>query len=228
MSSSLPLSRKSRSLAFSLLPPRACFTAAAWPSARDVSASTASVLPLAVTLGSRAASELAAPASTAIFWASGPARTMLASAPAPHSAAWMPSALRSSTSAGTTSTAFSAFSGEPAVMFISAPAAYSLAMTSPIFSIFMRCSRVPLLASSIFTSGQRQERFMMPRAASATMSFSSVSKGLPAPCCQTASHGPSSAASIARACAAWRLASSVRPSARKISMRDGIISGASS
>mmetsp|Transcript_103599 Transcript_103599/g.323908 ORF Transcript_103599/g.323908 Transcript_103599/m.323908 type:complete len:216 (+) Transcript_103599:250-897(+) len=201
-------------------------TAPACPSARDVSASTASVLPLAVTLGSSAARELAAPDSAAIFWASGPARTMLARAPAPHSAAWMPSTLRRSTRAGTTGTAFSAFSVEPAVMFIRAPAAYSLAMASPVLSIFMRYSSVPPLASSALTSGQRQERFMMPRAASATMSFSSTRSGGPAPADHTASQGPSSAASMARAWAAWRRASSVRPGPWRMPMSEGIISGA--
>mmetsp|Transcript_100454 Transcript_100454/g.225124 ORF Transcript_100454/g.225124 Transcript_100454/m.225124 type:complete len:249 (-) Transcript_100454:604-1350(-) len=164
----------------------------------------------------------------AISWALLPARTMLASAPAPHSAAWMASARSSSTREGTTSMAFSAFSVEPAVMFISAPAAYSLAMTSPVLTIRVRCSSTPLLASSCLTSGQRHERFMMPRAASATESFSNAFRGSPAPCDQTASHEPSSAASIARACAACLFASSLSDAACKISMSAGIISGASS
>mmetsp|Transcript_20839 Transcript_20839/g.58466 ORF Transcript_20839/g.58466 Transcript_20839/m.58466 type:complete len:224 (-) Transcript_20839:580-1251(-) len=140
----------------------------------------------------------------------------------------MPSTFRSSTSAGTTDTAFSAFSGDPAVMFMSAPAAYSFAIASLVFSIFIRYSRVPSLASSCLTSGQRQERFMMPRAASATMSLSSTRRGGPAPADHTASQGPSSAASMARACAACRFASSVRPGPCRIVMSDGIISGACS
>mmetsp|Transcript_94550 Transcript_94550/g.282346 ORF Transcript_94550/g.282346 Transcript_94550/m.282346 type:complete len:238 (-) Transcript_94550:1659-2372(-) len=154
---------------------------------------------------------------------------MLARAPAPHSAACTPSArVRSSTSEGTTLVATLAFSADPAVMFISAPAAYSLAIRSPVLSMFMSSFIVPAFARSCLTSGQRQEMFMMPRAASAIMSFSSTNRGLSAPACQTASQGASSAASIAKACAAWRFASSVRVGAFKMFISDGIMSGACS
>mmetsp|Transcript_118961 Transcript_118961/g.331890 ORF Transcript_118961/g.331890 Transcript_118961/m.331890 type:complete len:288 (+) Transcript_118961:156-1019(+) len=202
-------------------------TAGPCPSAREVRASTTRVLPLAVTLGSSAASSVAAPASAACRCASGPARRMFARAPAPHSAAWMPSAFSSSTSMGTTEAAFAAFSSEPAVMFMSAPAAYSLAMLSPVLSILTRSSSEPPFASCSLTSGQRQERFMMPSAASATPSFSSAIRGSPAPACQTASQGPSSAASIASAWADCRFASSVRPFIFRMAISAGIMSGAS-
>mmetsp|Transcript_18347 Transcript_18347/g.64431 ORF Transcript_18347/g.64431 Transcript_18347/m.64431 type:complete len:216 (+) Transcript_18347:283-930(+) len=162
----------------------------------------------------------------AAFWGSAPTRTMFASAPALHSAAWAASALRSSASANTMPTAFSPFSSEPAVIFIKAPAAYSFAVASPVFTIFMRWSMVPPFANSCFTSGHLQERFMIPKAASAIPSFSSARNGGPEPADQTASQGPSSAASIAKACAAWRLASSESERCWMMATSEGIMSGA--
>mmetsp|Transcript_113142 Transcript_113142/g.325282 ORF Transcript_113142/g.325282 Transcript_113142/m.325282 type:complete len:237 (-) Transcript_113142:1463-2173(-) len=153
---------------------------------------------------------------------------MLASAPAAHSLAWRLSDPSISVKGATTPAQRSAISLEPAVMFISAPAAYSLDMMSPFRTMADKCSSVPAFASSCLTSGQRHDKFMMANAASATWSLSSFSSGDMAPADHTASQGASSAASIASACVACRLASSVAFSLSVTAMSDGIRSGACS
>mmetsp|Transcript_108843 Transcript_108843/g.306732 ORF Transcript_108843/g.306732 Transcript_108843/m.306732 type:complete len:216 (+) Transcript_108843:281-928(+) len=158
--------------------------------------------------------------------ASSPAFAMLASAPALHSAACTLSASRSLASNGAAAPAFAAMSGDPAVKFMSAPAAYSFATTSACFNIAIKSSTAPPLAISSLTSWHLQAKFIIPSAASPMPSLSSAKKPGPGPADHTASHGPSSAASMANPCAACRFASDVALADFKMAIRNGIISGA--
>mmetsp|Transcript_65335 Transcript_65335/g.142367 ORF Transcript_65335/g.142367 Transcript_65335/m.142367 type:complete len:224 (-) Transcript_65335:2085-2756(-) len=222
----MPQSRHSQSRAFSFCPPRAFRKdSSPSPSATEERASTTRLLPLAVALRSNDVSKVTTPSAAADACAFGPARTTLARAPALHSAACRLSDRRSPTNAGTAGTALAALS-RATVMFIRAPAAYSLAIASPPLSMAIKLSMAPPSESSCLTSGHRQERFIMPRAASPIMSLSRARSGGPAPADHTASQDPSSAASIARAWAACRLASSVRPFSWRMATSDGTISGA--
>mmetsp|Transcript_91357 Transcript_91357/g.190996 ORF Transcript_91357/g.190996 Transcript_91357/m.190996 type:complete len:247 (+) Transcript_91357:197-937(+) len=192
-------------------------------------AKTSNCRPEEEAFGRRFARSLQAPASTAACCGADPTRVMFANAPALHSAPWIDSVFKISTRAGTAPCAFSAFGTDPAVMFIKAPAAYSRARVSWLWSIFTKCVIASWSARSVFTSGHLQDRFMTPSAASAIPSCSNFSIGGPAPADQTASHGRSSAASIARACTAGRRPSSEMPPADPCcttATRDGMRSGA--